>query len=26
MWLSFWPGLSMINPFGTKISWCIKKE
>jgi hypothetical protein len=25
-WLPLWPGLSMINPFGTKISWCIKKE
>ena len=24
VWLDFWPGLQLINPFGTKISWCSK--
>ena len=26
MWLDIWPGLHLINPFGTKISWCVKRE
>ena len=25
-WLPIWPGLAHINPFGTNISWCIKRE
>jgi ADP-heptose:LPS heptosyltransferase len=26
LWLDIWPGLHLINPFGTKISWCVKRE
>ena len=26
MWLPIWPALYFINPFETKISWCVKTE